>query len=88
MVDISRLPVSAPVFIRAINRLWNDLKTIRSAVKKKKKQLKNMQQSRTLYTENINAHVPSVWCVHGTVTDRDVTDQVKIYCIKSCEDEN
>ena len=36
------------------------------------------------YTEKINRHVPSGWCVHNTFTYRDAPDPLKMYRGKDC----
>ena len=36
------------------------------------------------YTEKINTHVPSRWCLTSTFVYGDVPDSLKIYCGKGC----
>ena len=36
------------------------------------------------YTEKINTHVPSRWCVHSTFAYGDVADPLKMYRGKDC----
>ena len=36
------------------------------------------------YTEKINTHVPSGWCVHSTFAYGDVSDPLKMYQGKDC----
>ena len=42
------------------------------------------RKSKTPYTEKINTHVPSRWCVHSTFSYGDVPDLLKIYWGKDC----
>ena len=41
--------------------------------------MKTDRKGKTSYTEKINTHVPSGWCVHSTFTHGDVLDPLKMY---------
>ena len=36
-------------------------------------------KGKTPYTQKINTHVPSGWCVHSTFAHGDVSDPLKMY---------
>ena len=46
--------------------------------------MKAERKGKTPYTENINTHVPSGWCVHNTFAYGDVPDPLKIFRDKYC----
>ena len=48
------------------------------------KKMKAEKKGKTLYTEKINTHVPSGWCVHSTFAYGDVPDPLKTYRGKDC----
>ena len=41
--------------------------------------MKTERKGKTPYTEKINTHAPSGWCVHSTFAYRDVLDPLKMY---------
>ena len=47
--------------------------------------MKTERKDKASYTEKINTHVPSGWCVHSTFAHGDVPDPLKIYPGKDCE---
>ena len=46
--------------------------------------MKTEKTGKAPYTENINTHVLSGWCVQSTFASRDVPDPLKVYCGKDC----
>ena len=46
--------------------------------------MKAERKGKGAYTERINTHVPSGWCVHGTFAYRGVPNPLKIYRGKDC----
>ena len=46
--------------------------------------MKAGRKGKASYTEKINTHVPSGWCVHSTFAYGDVSDPLKIYRGKDC----
>ena len=46
--------------------------------------MKAERNGKTPYTEEINTHVPSGWCVHITFAHGDVRKPLKIYRGKDC----
>ena len=46
--------------------------------------MKTERKSKAPYTEKINTHVPSGWCVHSTFVFGDVSDPLKMYRGKDC----
>ena len=47
-------------------------------------QLKNKRKGEASYTEKINIHVPSGWCVYSKFAYGDVPDPLKLYRGKDC----
>ena len=47
-------------------------------------QLMSGMTGKARYTEKINTHGPSEWCVHSTFAYGDVLDHLKIYQCKDC----
>ena len=45
---------------------------------------KTERKGKILYTEKINTHVPSGWCVHNTFAYGDVSDLLKMFRGKKC----
>ena len=45
---------------------------------------KTQRKGKAPYTEKINTHVPSGWCVHSTFAYGDVPDPLKMYRGKEC----
>ena len=46
--------------------------------------MKAGRKGKASYTEKINTHVPSGWCVHSTFAYGDVSDPLKMYRGKDC----
>ena len=46
--------------------------------------MKTEKKGKAPYTEKINTHVPSGWCVHSTLAYGDVPDHLKMYRCKDC----
>ena len=46
--------------------------------------MKTERKGKASYTEKINTHVPSGWCVHSTFDYGDVSEPLKIYRGKDC----
>ena len=46
--------------------------------------MKTERKGKTPYTEKINTHVPSRWCVHSTFAYGNVSDPLKIYRREDC----
>ena len=46
--------------------------------------MKTDRKAKAPYTEKINTHVPSGWCVHSTFVYGDVPDPLKMYLGKDC----
>ena len=46
--------------------------------------MKTEKKGKAPYTEIINSHVPSGWCVHSTFAYGDVPDPLKMYRGKDC----
>ena len=46
--------------------------------------IKAKRKCKRRYTEKINTHVPSGWCVHSTFAYGDVSDPLKTYRGKDC----
>ena len=46
--------------------------------------MKAKRKDKTPYTEKINTHVPSGWCVYSTFGYRDVPDPFEMYRGKDC----
>ena len=60
------------------------LKPVDEPYKKKLNQMKTERKGKTPYTEKINKHVPSGWCVQSAFAYGDILDPLKIYCGKDC----
>ena len=46
--------------------------------------IKARRKGKAPYTEKINTHVPSGWCVHSTFAYGDVPNPLKMYWGKDC----
>ena len=46
--------------------------------------MKAGRKGKAPYTEKINTHVPSGWCVHSTFAYGDVPNPLKMYRGKDC----
>ena len=68
--------------------LYADFKSIlKPADKRYKEKMNTMKAGRkgkVSYTEKINTHVPSGWCVHSTFAYGDVSDPLKMYRGEDC----
>ena len=60
------------------------LKPVDERYKDKMKKLKTERKGKTSYTEKINTHVPSGWCVHSKFAYGEVPDPLKLYHGKDC----
>ena len=60
------------------------LKPVDEQHRKKMNRMKTDRKGKTPYTEKINTHVPSGWCVHSTFGYADVLDPLKICRGKDC----
>ena len=57
----------------------NILKQVDERYRDKINKMKAGRKSKTPYTEKINTHVPSGWCVHSTFAYGDVPNPLKMY---------
>ena len=62
----------------------NILKPVDERYRDKMNTMKAERKGKALYTEKINTHVPSGWCVHSTFAYGDVSDPLKMYRGKDC----
>ena len=46
--------------------------------------MKTERKGKAPYTEKINTHVPSGWCVHSTFASSDASHHLKMYQGKDC----
>ena len=46
--------------------------------------IKTERKGKASYTEKINTHVPSGWCVYSAFAYGDVSDPLKMYRVKDC----
>ena len=60
------------------------LKPVDEKYTEKMNKMKTDRKGKTPYTEKINTHVPSGWCVHITFAYGDVPDPLKMYHSKDC----
>ena len=60
------------------------LKPVDERYKEKMNTMKAGRKRKAPYTENINTHVPSGWCVHSTFAYGDVPNPLKMYRGKDC----
>ena len=60
------------------------LKPVDERDKDKMNTMKTGRKSKAPYTEKINTHVLSGWCVHSTFAYGDVPDPLKMYQGKDC----
>ena len=60
------------------------LKPVDERYKEKMNTMKAGRKGKAPYTENINTHVPSGWCVHSTFAYGDVPNPLKMYRGKDC----
>ena len=55
------------------------LKPVDERYRDKMNTMKTERKGKTSYTEKVNRHVPSAWCVHSTFTYGDAPDPLKMY---------
>ena len=55
------------------------LKPVDERYRNKMNTMKTEKKGKASFTEKINTHVPSGWCVHSTFAHGDVTDCLKMY---------
>ena len=60
------------------------LKPIDEEYREKMNKMKAERKGEAPYTEKINTHVTSGWCVHSTFAYGDVPDPLKMYRGKDC----
>ena len=60
------------------------LKSVDERCKDKMNTMNAERKCKALYTEKINTHIPSGWCVHSTFAYGDVPDPLKMYRGKHC----
>ena len=60
------------------------LKPVDERYRDKMNTMKTERKGKAPYTEKINTHVPSGWCVHSTFAYGDVPDPLKMYRGKDC----
>ena len=60
------------------------LKPVDERYRDKMKQMKAERKDKASYTEKLNTHVPSGWCVHSKFAYGDVPDPTKLYRGKDC----
>ena len=61
------------------------LKPVDDRYRDKMNTMKAERKGKVPYTEKIDTHVPSGWCVHRTFAYGDVPDPLKMYRGKDCE---
>ena len=62
------------------------LKPVDERYKEKMNTMKAGRKGKAPYTEKINTHVPSEWCLHSTFTYGDVPNPLKMYRGKDCDE--
>ena len=60
------------------------LRPVDERYKEKLNTMKAGRRGKVSYTEKINTHVPSGWCVHNTFAYGDVPNPLKMYRGKDC----
>ena len=60
------------------------LKPVDEWYKEKMNRMKAGRKGKASYTEKINTHVPSVWCVHSTFAYGELPNPLKMYRGKDC----
>ena len=60
------------------------LKPVDERNRDKMNRMNTKRKGKAPYTEKINTHVPSGWCVHSTFAYGDVSDPLKMYRGKDC----
>ena len=68
--------------------LYADFESILKPVDERYRDRMNIMETerkgKAPYTEKINTHVPSGWCVHSTFAYGDIPDLLKMYSDKEC----
>ena len=62
----------------------NILKPVDEQYRDKMNAMKAGRKGKVSYTEKINTHVPSGWCIHSTFAYGDVPNPLKMYRGKDC----
>ena len=60
------------------------LRPVDERYREKMNRMKTERNGKAPYTEKINAHVPSGWCIHSTFAYGDVPGPLKMYRGKDC----
>ena len=60
------------------------LKPVDEPYRNRMNTMKTEKKGKASFTEKINTHVPSGWCVHSTFAYGDVPDPLKMYRGKDC----
>ena len=60
------------------------LKPVDEGCRNKMNTMKTERKGKASYTEKINTHVPSGWCLHSTFAYGDVPDPLKMYRGEDC----
>ena len=60
------------------------LKAVNERYRYKMNTMKSERKGKASYTEKINTHVLSGWCVHSSFAYGDVTDPLKMYRGTNC----
>ena len=55
------------------------LKPVHELYRNKLNTMKAWRKGKASYTEKVNRHVPSGWCVHSTLAYEDVLDPLKVF---------
>ena len=55
------------------------LKPVHEHYRNKLNTMKAWRKGKASYTEKVNRHVPSGWCVHSTLAYEDVLDPLKVF---------
>ena len=61
----------------------SSLKSVDERYRNRMNTMKAKRKGKAPYTENINTHVPSGWCVHSTFAHGDVPDPLKSTGVKT-----
>ena len=60
------------------------LKLVDKHYREKMNQMKTERKGKARYTDKINTHAPSRWCVHNTFAYGEVLDPLKVHHGKNC----
>ena len=83
-VKILRWTVSVKVTFMLYADFESILKPVDERYRDRMNTMKTERKDKASYTEKINTHVPSGWCVHSTFAYGDVPDPLKMYRGKDC----